>query len=500
MAVFDAESILSALKHVKTKTASALRDLVSGEAEVGSSARARITALFDEGTFVELGAFVKRRATELDVNTPDELESVICGYGAVDSRLVFAFAQDFSRTKGAFSEAHAEKIVSLYKLAMQNGAPIVGIFDSAGAALGDGVKALAGYGRVMACAAKASGVIPQIALIGGICAGAAATVASLFDFIVMNSKTGSLYVNAPSLIGSGGTDDFASSTGLVALSSEGDTEMISAARLLISYLPSNNSEGTAVLSIGDNPSKPVSFDYSASTEAITLITAIADKGTYLELYKSYAPEISVGFISLGDTVTGVVANNKAVKNGALTSSAARKAARFVSFCDCYNIPVVTLVDSCGLDATIEAEKSPYPAELSKLASAYASAECPLVTVVAGEAYGSVFTLMGSKSLGADVVYALDSAKIGALSAKSAVALLLNDKIGKKAKDGSVYTRESLETEWNETKGSAVEAAFAGEVDDIIDAAELRARVAAAVNMLAAKDKHAGGRRHDNRPL
>lgn len=498
MSTFDAADILSALKKVKTKTTQALRAFAAindgGTPALadGAGARERITALFDAGTFVELGAFVKRRASQFDTETPDEPESVITGYGAVDGRLVFAFAQDFSRSKGAVSEAAAKKVNKIYKLALENGAPIVGIFDSAGASLADGVSAMSAYGSMMSAASAASGVIPQLAMIPGICAGSAAVFAAMTDFILLK-KGASLYLNPPTLTG----EVPAASDALAAVTADSESELFNTARMLLSVLPSNNAESAIDSDSVDDPARACIT--AAGGDIADNIRDVADNGIFTELYANYAPEIAEGFISLCGITSGVIANRK-TSGGTLTATAARKAARFVNFCDSFNIPLLTLVDCAGFDVTKQSENAPYAAELGKLAGAYAQAKTPLITVVIGEAYGTAFTVLGPKSLGADVVYAVDGAKIGALPAKSAVALLLNDKIGTKDENGVEYTREALEAKWDEAKGNAVEAAYAGEIDDIIDMPELRARVCAAVNMLVCKDKRTPPRRHANLPL
>lgn len=512
----DVDNIFSVLKNAGVKTASALKQLLSDsdtkaaaavKGDGNLSARDRIISVLDDGTFVETGAYMKRRAAEFDApnTSPDAFEGVITGYGAVDGRLVFVFAQDFSRSKGAVSEAQAKKIASVYKLAVENGAPVIGIFDSAGAFVYDGIRAMSGFGCVMSCASSASGIVPQIALVCGPCSGSAAVIAGMFDFTVVSEEKGSVYVNSPFLLSQGtGSADYAKKTGFAALSAKNDSECISLLHTLINYLPMNNAEGTVreipkdeINKLVDVSSVMTGDDYDMTA----LLSLIADSGKYLELYSGYAPEMTVGFISLGGTVCGICANQPKVKSGVLSPSASRKASRFVSFCDCFNIPVITIVDSCGLDISEEAEGSPYASELAKLASVYASAKTPLVTLIAGRAYGAVYTVMGSKSIGADVAFALDTAKIGAMPAQSAVAFLWNDKIGTNNGDTDTeYTRESLEKQWDETLGSAVEAAYSGEIDDIIDSSEIRQRLAAAVEMLSEKSKITPVKRHPNMPL
>ncbi len=483
------EVLRSALNRTDVKTAADLRTTLT-KADTNSTARTAVTMLFDEGTFVETGAYVTRRISEFDTETPDTLESVITGWGSVEGKLVYAFAQDLTRTKGSVSEAHAKKIAELYRLACENGAPVVGIFNSAGAYLPEGVRALAGYGLMMKSISAASGVVPQIAVIQGVASGASAVMAGMFDFVV--TAGGKLSVTPAFVLGS---DNNAAETGLAAITAKDDASAMASVRTLLAYLPSNNAEGTAEIFTADELNRHADISaYANSREAALLITATADDGKYIALYPDYAPEVSVGFLSVGGTVCGVVANDASVKNGTLTPAAARKAAKMVSFCDAFHIPVITVVDSKGLSSDGNAEVAPYAAELGKLANAYASARTPLITLVAGEAYGTVFTLMGSKALGADVALALDTAKIGCMNAASAVAFLWNGKVG------ATVSRADLEAEWDATVGSPVEAAKAGEIDDIIDSREIRQRIGAYVMMLQAKSKSAPVRRHINMPL
>lgn len=497
------EMILDALKDASVKTASALREIF-GAAEAKATApadcltaRGRIEALFDEGTFMESGKFVRRTPDELGGVGDDSFEGVICGWGSVGGKLVFAFSQDYSRTKGALTEAQAAKIEEIYRLALENGAPVIGIFDSAGALLPEGVRALAGYSRIMSCASKASGVIPQIAIIPGTCAGSASVIAGMFDFIIISDTKGNVSFNAPFVLGNetAGKSEFVQKSGLAALSAKNDGECIALAKLLLSFLPMNNMEGTVEDFSRDSANRLIDISaYTASGNSKELIAAIADDAKYLELYSEYAKEMTVGLISLNGTVCGIVANNKAEAGGILTAGAARKAARMITFCDSFDIPVITILDSEGPDVSLEAEASPYAAELAKLAFAYSTAKCPMITLIAGEAYGAHFSLMGAKALGADVVLALDSAKIGVMSAKRAVAFLLNDKITEDV------SRSDLEAKWDSKIGTPVAAASAGEVDDIIDGSEARVRIAGALMMLSAKSKCAPSRRHTNMPL
>ena len=484
---------------VKLKSASELRMAVTDEA---SAARERIRALFDEGTFSETGAFAHRIASELG-GDGCEFEGVITGFGAVDGRLVFAFVQDPSRMKGALGAVHAKKICELYDLAIRNGAPVIGVFDSAGAFVMEGVEALAGYGKIMKKVSEASGVIPQIAVIAGVCGGAAATIASMFDIVIGAEKTGSFYVNPPFITNNLekgaelGKISTAAKEGAVQVVSEDDTSALVFVRTLLSYIPQNSADGTAYSSSNDEINRLVDVDSIISADKYSMadvIGTVSDDAKFLELGAEFAKSMLTGFVTLNGMVAGVVANQPAVDGGKITADAAKKAARFVSFCDCFDIPVLTLVDTEGYEVSAEAEKANYGAALAKLASAYAASENAKVTVVLGKAYGAAYTIMGSKSIGADISLALDSAKISAMPTASAVAFAWNDKVTDNAKRGAV------EAEWDSVMASPVAAAKAGEIDDIISSDELRQRVSAAFEMLGAKNSIDLIKRHDNLPL
>ena len=483
----------------KIKTAVALRralerkdaDSVKAAAAAKTfSARQLIASVLDEGTFAEIGAYVKRAPDS------EEFEGVICGYGAIDSRLVFVFAQDFYRMKGAFDDNQAKKICSLYELAIKSGAPIIGIFNSSGAVLSEGVDALGAYGKVMSAVAKASGVIPQIAYIDGICAGSAAVIASMFDIVTCVKDKSSVYVTPPTLLkGNTGTSAYASSNGLVSKVYSSEADALSGIRALVNYLPQNNMEGTVTEMMTDDLNRlvDVSFVANGNYDVKNVISAIADNYSYIELSEDYAPEAVCALAAVGGCVAGIVANQPKENGGRLTPFGARKIAKFVSMCDSFGIPVITLVDSEGFVVGDEFENMPFAAELSKLAYAYSGATTAKVTVVLGNAFGGAFTLMGSKSIGADVAIALDSAKISIMSPRSAVAFLCNERVAKK-------TREEVETSWAAENAAPIMAAVHGEIDDIIASAELRQRICAALSMLASKCCYAPDRKHPNMPL
>ena len=444
---------------------------------VVSKSKERLVSLFDGGTFVELSAYTKRK--------DGEPESVSCGYGAVAGKLVFAFAQDSENMGGVFGDKHAKKIASLYSLAVKNGAPVVGIFDSKGVSVYDGASALGAYGRLMKEISNASGIVPQIAVIDGVCGGSAAVAASMFDFVITVKDRSKLFVKAPFTTGESADNAKAGHSAYVAESGE---DALSFAKLLVSALPSNNADSVYCES-GDDLNRQIA-DISGDTAA--LLSAISDNGVFIRLYEGYSDNMMFGFASFGGVLTGVVASDSAT-DGAIDIKSARAAAKLIGFCDSFSIPVLTLVDSIGAQTNAEAEETSYAEELAKLAFAYTSSDNAKVTVVLKKAYSAAFSLLGSKAAGADMVYALPTAEISVLSPEASVAFVWNSKVGEKS-------REELEAEWRDRVASADTAAENGEIDDVIDPAELRQRICAALSMLSAKAEGAPIRKHINMPL
>jgi len=428
-----------------------------------------IRSLFDAGTFVEIGAYVRSAMT-------DAYTGLVCGYGAIDGKLTFAFAQDMDRMKGALDEAGAKKLRAIYDMALKNGAPVVGIFNSAGAVVYDGSAALDAYGTWMRCVSDASGIVPQIALISGVCAGSAAVTASMFDLIVTVKDKSKLYMTTPFVLGEQtATAEAAAKSGLSALTCENDAEATLAVRALISLLPSNNCDHA--VTDGEDPAR-------ALIPGAELPAAMLDGGVMTELYAEFAPELTTALGRMGGEVVGVVA-----AKGALTVDAARKAARMVTLCDAFHIPVVTLVDSEGVAVNAEAQAMPASAVYARLATAYAASTCAKVTVVTGKAYGAAYTLLGSHALGADLVLALPEAVISTMAPDKAVAFVWNDKVTEE------NTREMVEKEWVDTYTKPEIAAMRGDIDDVVPAEELRMRVCSALYMLASKADEKPVRRH-----
>ena len=454
------------------------RDLIG---DASSDARRSIALLFDKDTFVETSAYAKRGITDfLSTEKSNEFEGVITGYGAIDGKLAFAFVEDASRMGGAIDERHAKKISDLYEMALKNGAPVIGVFNSNGTDIFEGTVGLAAYARIMASVAKASGVIPQIAFVNGNCIGTSAAIAAMFDFVVKESSA-QFYVSSPLYTKTKNAQDY-----LLAFSDD-ESSCAAFIRTLVSYVPENSSVGVSVSESADNLNRKLGeLDFAG--EALAAVSVIADNSLFYEVGREFAPSVSTVFATIGGVKCGVVANSYAKCEGRISAEAARKISKFVNFCNSFSLPIVTLVDSAGLANDKENEELYYASELAKLAHSYAGASVPTVTVILGHAIGASFALLGSKALGADLVYAVSTAEIGALTAESGVAFAWDKYI---TLDKS---REDLIAEWKQNVSSPAVAAASGEIDDIISTNELRARLCSALLMLSAKGSYANSRR------
>ena len=443
--------------------------LIAGE---GAEIRKQLSLLFDENTFVETAAFTKRAFSDfVATEGSNELAGVITGYGAINGKLVFAFAEDVLRMGGVIDEAHAKKIYSLYNLAISNGAPVIGIFDSCGTDIFAGTGGLSAYGKILSCVNKARGVIPQIAYVTGKCIGTAATIAATFD-VVVKEENASLYVTSPAHTGATDAQD-----SIIAFSSD-EIGCAGYIRNLVDFLPDNSTREIYVSDTSDSLNRLLG-DLDFGGEALTAISAVVDNGVYHELGHNNVPSVSTVLASIGGVKCGIVATSYICNEGKITKDAAKKISRFVNFLNRFSLPVVTLVDSLGLAIDKENEMS-FADELARLASAYASADVPKVTVITGHAIGASFVLLGSKALGADLVYTLDNSEIGALSASSGVAFAWDKLITEE------HSREEYIAEWKATVSSPANACASGEIDDIISTNELRARICSALLMLSSK--------------
>ncbi len=434
--------------------------------------RAGMVALFDARTFVEMGAYVRRRGEET-------YDAVLCGYGSIGGKLAFAFVQDSDRTSGALDDIGASKIERLYEEAIRVGAPVIGVFDSAGAVVADGASALSAYGRLMNCVSGASGIVPQLAIVNGVCAGLSAVIAAMFDVTITVRSEASLAFHAAK---GENNEDYAEAHGLAAITAESNASAAATVRQLVALLPRNNRDVPDVEPT-DAPDRPVAAD---ELTGLALVRALVDHGAVVTLYDAFALELVTAIGAIGGRTCGIIASDVSVGDGKLTPKGARKAARLISFCDSFSIPVVTLVDSLGVDNS--APREPAPA-FGKLAKAYITATTAKVTVVMGNAIGAAFTLLGSRALGVDLALAVPEAVISVLPTESAVAFLWNDRIT------AEKSRAAVEAEWEAEMASPARAAETGDIDDIVPSVELRARLSSALYMLAEKADTTPDRKH-----
>lgn len=427
------------------------------------TARARMDVIFDEGTFAEVGAFI---------GDGEEFCPVVTGYGAVDGMLVFAFSQDYSRLHGAMGKAHAKKICKIIEMALEVNAPVIGVFDSAGAKIDEGSDALNACGEVISSLAFSKGMIPTVAVVAGPCGGAGAVAASLCDVIIVAEKTGSLYMVPSSMLEDKtlGKPEKLAETGISAITAEDDASACLAARAICRYftpemITSDDGNRAFDASVFENPKYDVH----------SVIGSLFDAGSFTELFAKRAPQMTVGLASMNGRVCGVIANNPSFQDGKMCPGACEKAVKLIKLCRTIDVPVVTLVDGVGVGTTDKMEIGGVAGKLAELAMAY-SASARKVTVITGEAYGTAYSVLGSKALGADFVLALDRAKISPMNPVSAVEFL-----------GEVYDESKVDeiaAKWADENASPLEAAKKGYVDDIIEASELRARVASALEMFA----------------
>ena len=481
------------------------------------TARERITALLDAGSFVELDAFVEHRCTAFGMDKVEApAEGVVTGYGRIDGRLVYVYAQDFTDIGGSLGEMHAKKICKVLDLAIKVGAPVIGMNDSGGARIHEGVDGLAGFGDIFFRNTMASGFVPQISAIMGPCAGGAVYSPALTDFIFMVNKTSNMFITGPEVIKTvtgeevsadalGGAVTHNTTSGVAHFVYQSDADTLAAIRELIGYLPSNNREKPPVVSTKDDPARLcprlesiVPETSSKAYDIKEVIRDIADDGRFFEVQSCYAANIVVGFVRIGGSTVGIVANQPRVMAGCLDINASDKAGRFVSICDSFNIPLVTLVDVPGFLPGLSQEYGGIIRHGAKLLHAYCEATVPKVTVVLRKAYGGAYIAMCSKHLGADAVLAWPGAEIAVMGPDGAANIIFRDAI-KKAPDPAAMRREKLE-EYKAEFSNPYQAAKRGFVDDVIEPALTRSRVASALAMLAAKQEARPQKKHGNFPV
>ena len=467
------------------------------------TARERLALLLDEGSFEEFDMFVQHRCTNFGMDKVKyDGDGVVTGMGTIDGRLVYVFAQDFTVNGGSMSETMAQKICKVMDMAVRNGVPFIGINDSGGARIQEGINSLAGFGEIFERNILASGVIPQISGIFGPCAGGAVYSPALTDFTVMVKDTSYMFLTGPSVVKTvtgeivtqeelGGAGVHATKSGVAHFAADNEAEGIEIIKALLSFLPSNNREQAPFVEtsdpagracddlndiIPDNPTKPY--------DMYQVIGSVVDDGTFLEVHQSWAKNIIVGFAHMNGRSVGIVANQPKILAGVLDINASRKAARFVRFCDAFNIPIVTLVDVPGFLCGTQQEYGGIISHGAKLLYAYGEATVPKVTVTLRKSYGGAHITMSCKQLRGDINYAWPSANIAVMGAEGAVEIL----------------KDITKEEYNDLFCNPYNAASYGFVDDVIEPRNTRFRVIRALEQLAGKKQSNPWKKHDNLPL
>ncbi len=491
---------------------------ISKQHEKGKkTARERIGALLDEGSFVEIGQFVTHRCNQLgmeDVEAPGE--GVVTGYGTIGGRLVYVFAQDFTVIGGTLGEMHAAKISRVLDLAMKMGAPVIGMNDSGGARIQEGVDALNGYGEIFKRNTLASGVVPQISVIMGPCAGGAVYSPALTDFIFMVDNTSQMFITGPQVIKTvtgeevsveelGGSVTHNKTSGVAHFRAPSEDECIDQIKKLISFIPSNNMEETPLVNTDDNIGRcedvlneiiPAASNKPYDVRAI--INNIVDDGDFFEVQELYANNIVVGFGRFNGRSVGIIANQALMLAGCLNIDASDKASRFIRFCDSFNIPILTLVDTPGYLPGIKQEFGGIIRHGAKLLYAYSEATVPKMTLILRKAYGGAYLAMCSRSLGADQVIAWPTAEIAVMGPEGAANIIFRKEI--KDAENPPEVRQEKINEYRERFANPYVAASRGLVDTVIEPKDTRPSIIKALETLISKREDRPGKKHGNIPV
>jgi len=500
-------------KRAKARLGGGERRIKAQHSKGKLTARERIEFLLDDGSFEEWDMFVEHRCTEFGME--DEVvtgEGVITGHGLIKGKLVFVFSQDFTVFGGSLSEYHAKKICKVMDKAMQVGAPIIGLNDSGGARIQEGIDSLAGYADVFQRNVMASGVIPQISVIMGPCAGGAVYSPAMTDFIFMVRDSSYMFVTGPDVVKTvtnetvtaeelGGAGTHTSKSSVADNAYENDVEALSEVRRLVDMLPASNREKSPIRGSFDDPDrKEMSLDTLVPANAnkpydmMELVKKLADEGDFFEIQPDFAKNIITGFARIDGQTVGVVANQPMVLAGCLDIDSSRKAARFVRYCDCFNIPIVTLVDVPGFLPGTAQEYGGIIKHGAKLLYAYAEATVPKVTVITRKAYGGAYDVMASKHLRGDVNYAWPSAEIAVMGAKGAVEIIFRSEIGD---DEKIQERTD---EYQSRFANPFIAGRRGFIDDVIMPNNTRHRISSSLRMLKNKKLENPWKKHGNIPL
>jgi len=481
------------------------------------TARERVELLLDQGSFNELDQFVVHQCTEFGMDEKKiPGDGVVTGYGTVGGRLVYVFSQDFTVFGGSLGEMFARKVCKLMDLAVKTGAPVIGLNDSGGARIQEGVASLAGYGDIFFRNVISSGVVPQISAIMGPCAGGAVYSPALTDFIIMVDKTSHMFITGPDVVKAvlgqevtfeelGGAMIHSQTSGVAHFIANDEQHCIEIVKKLLSYLPSNYLEDPPAIEPTDDPNradetvaKILPDDSDKPYDVKEIILRIVDNGEFFEIQRLWAQNIVIGFAHLNGRVIGIVANQPMHYAGALDINSSMKAGRFVRFCDCFNIPIITFVDVPGFLPGVDQEHGGIIKHGSKLLYAYCEATVPKITVILRKDYGGAYDVMGSKHSGADINYAWPTAEIAVMGPQGAINIIFRKEIAE-AKDPKQKHAE-LVAEYRQKFASPYIAAQKGYIDEVIDPAQTRPKLISALESLATKREQRPIRKHSNLPL
>ena len=509
------------IKNLHQKQENAL--LGGGEARLDSqhkkgklTARERLHFLLDDGSFEEIGMFVSHRSTDFGMEKEKYAgDGVVTGYGTINGRLVYVYSQDFTVFGGSLSETQSEKICKIMEMAMTNGAPIIGLNDSGGARIQEGVVSLGGYADIFYRNTQASGVVPQLSAIMGPCAGGAVYSPAITDFILMVENTSYMFVTGPNVVKTvtheevtaeelGGAATHASKSGVTHFACVNELDAINHVKKLLSYMPQNCEEQAPAISYEASDENRPSLDElmpenaSQPYDVRDIITELADEGSFLEIHKEYAENIVVGFARLAGKSIGIVANQPAFLAGVLDNHASVKSARFVRFCDSFNIPLLVLEDVPGFLPGTDQEWNGIITNGAKLLYAFCEATVPKITVITRKAYGGAYCVMNSKHIGADMNYAWPSAEIAVMGAKGAAEIIFKKEINAAADPSEKWLEK--EKEYSDLFANPYRAAERGFVDEVIAPSETRSKLIKAFAMLENKVVNNPRKKHGNIPL
>ncbi|MBS3810292.1 MAG: methylmalonyl-CoA carboxyltransferase [Halanaerobiales bacterium] len=481
------------------------------------TARERIDKLFDDGSFNEIGMFVEHHSQDLGMDEKElPADGVITGQGTIDQRTVYVYAQDFTTMGGSLGEMHAKKICKVMDLAKKSGAPFIALLDSGGARIQEGVNSLKGYGEIFRRNTENSGVIPQISVILGPCAGGAVYSPAITDFIFMVDHTSKMFITGPQVVKSvtgeevsaedlGGGSTHNQVSGVAHFLADNEEHSFEQIKKLISFIPNNNLEGAPVIEIEDPPERIeeelkeiVPVNPNKAYDIRDVIEKIVDNKDFFEVHKYFAKNIVVGFARLNGRSVGIIANQPNFKAGTLDIDASDKAARFIRFCDSFNIPILSLTDVPGYLPGVEQEYGGVIRHGAKLLYAYSEATVPMINVILRKAYGGAYIAMSSGHLGADYVFAWPNAEIAVMGPQGAANIIFRKEI-KKADDSGKKRQEKIE-EYRENFANPYRAAAEGYVDDIIDPSQTRPRIIMALESIINKKEDRPNRKHGNIPL